>query len=365
MKKLTRYLMIFLAVMTASCEKAPVDSTSTGIELVPPLGYISFRTDVATKTPIITSLKGQTFGVFGFSYSNTTDWGTARAVASPDIFQNMAVTCDENGVPSYDADAGIAGKQLTPWNLLKLYSFFAYYPYGNSNVVFNNELKTDLPIVTYTLPLDSSPVNPDNLVDLMTAHAIDHDPVKDAVVSFNEEYTEGAPVAKFQHRLFCIEVVSQNFNDNTNELIRNPKLVISNLKYKSISVPLQRGDSKFSPTMVERPAGDITFDITETTDAAITVHAQNDPAYTGPVSVSGTKNVMLIPQERLEGKVVFELYNSETGVWESKSQLFESKINFEEGKKYTLSVNFTGDAIVIVLSEAGSWEPFSVNYEFA
>lgn len=359
--------MIFLAVMTASCEKAPVDNTSTGIELVPPLGYISFRTNVATKTPIITSLKGQTFGVFGFSYSNTTDWGTARAVASPDIFQNMAVTCDENGVPSYDTDAGVAGNQLTPWNLLKLYSFFAYYPYGNSNVVFNNELKTDLPIVTYTLPLGSNPVNPDDLVDLMTAHAIDHDPIKDAVVSFNEEYTEGGPVAKFQHRLFCIEVVSQNFNDDTNELIMNPKLVISNLKYQSISVPLQRGDSKFSPTMVERPtgSGNVTFDITETANAEITVYAQNAPEYTGPVAVSGTKNVMLIPQETMDGEVVFELYNSETRVWESKSQPFESKINFEEGKKYTLSVNFTGDAIVIVLSEAGSWEPFSVNYEFA
>lgn len=379
MKKLTKYIIISLASLAMSCERTPVDNPSAGIELLPPLGYITFNTDVATKAEIVNSLKGKSFGVYGFSYSNSTDWGTTRSVAFPDVFQNMKVTCDAGtGVPSYDADSVTVGKQLTPWNLLRYYSFFAYYPYGNDAVV-GSEMKNDVPTVTYTLPLSGNPVNPDNMVDLMTAHAIDRDPVKSAVVGFNEEYSDGAPVCEFQHRLFCLEVMSQNFNDNTDERIRNPKLVIDNLKYSQITVPLQKGDSKYSVTPLERPAdsGSLTFDISGanggaggTTDTEILVYAQNSAEYTGPVTLSGTRYVMLIPQERLLGKITFQLYDNDSESatyqqWVDFEQTFESKITFEEGTKYILSVNFTGDAIVIVLSEAGSWEPFTVNYEFA
>ncbi len=380
MKKLTKCILIFLAFLAVSCEKEFVDNTSTGIELVPPLGYISFRTNVATKTPIITSLRGESFGVFGFSYSNTTNWGTARAVSSPDVFQNLKVTCDENGVPSYDLNSNNEdGNQLMPWSLLKLYSFFAYYPYDKDYVpnsqgtitdtdrIIYNGISTDTPRITYNLPIDTNPVNPDILYDLMTAHSIDHNPVRDAVVSFNEKYTDGAMVAEFQHRLFCLEVVAQNFNDDNDIIIKEPELVISNLKYKSITVPLQRGDEKFNPTMQPRTTeGDIKFAITggvDLIDGGISVYAQNSSNYNGQVAVSGSKNVMLIPQENLTGQINFMMKEGET--WVSKSQKFSSNIHFEEGKKYTISLNFTGDAIVIVVSEAGSWEPFPVNYEFA
>lgn len=379
MKKLIKYAIICLACLALSCEKSPVGTASTGIELLPPLGYITFNTDVATKAEIVNSLKGKSFGVYGFSYSNSTDWGTTRSVAFPDVFHNMEVTCDaQTGVPSYDADSETSGMQLTPWNLLRYYSFFAYYPYGNPYVV-GSEMKNDVPTVTYSLPLSDNPVNPDNMIDLMTAHAIDRSPVKSAVVGFNEEYSDGAPVCEFQHRLFCLEVMSQNFNDNTNERIRNPKLVIDNLKYSQITVPLQKGDSKYFVTVLERPAdsGSLIFDVSGVnggaggTDATeIVVYAQNSAEYTGPVSLSGSRNVMLIPQERLSGMITFELYDNDSTSatyqqWVSFAQEFESKITFEEGTKYNLSVNFTGDAIVIVLSEAGSWEPFTVNYEFA
>ena len=374
MKKLVKYTTIlFLAFLTLSCEKAPIDNPSTGIGLVPPLGYITFNTDVATKAEIVNSLKGKSFGVYGFSYSNSTDWETTRSVSFPDVFQNMVVHCDpETGVPSYDLDSDIAGKQLTPWNLLKYYAFFAYYPYGNGNVV-GSEMKNDVPTVTYTLPLGENPVNPDNLVDLMTAHSIDRDPVKNAVVGFNEPYFDGTPACEFQHRLFCLEVMSQNFNDNKDERIRTPKLIIDNLKYNKIIVPLQKGDSKFSVTAQERPSsGSLTFDISGNNGGAggsgeeeILVYAQNSEYYTGPVSLSGTRNLMLIPQDRLSGQITFELYDATQNKWTAYTQNFESKITFEEGKKYTLSINFTGDSIVIVLSEAGSWEPFQVNYEFA
>lgn len=379
MRKLIKIqLILFLAFLTQACEEASVDP-STGTELVPSLGYITFNTDVATKAEIVNSLKGKSFGVYGFSYPNSTDWGTTRPVSFPDIFQNMEVECDEDtGVPYYDADSENDGNQLIPWNLLKYYAFFAYYPYGNQYVV-GTEMKNDVPTVTYTLPLDGNPINPDNMVDLMTAHAIDRDPVKSAVVSFDEPYVDDTPVCEFQHRLFCIEVISQNFNDNMDEKIKNPKLVIDNVKYSQITVPLQKGDSKIPVTAVERPAGSgsLTFDISGasggaggSSDSEIVVYAQNSAEYSGPVTLSGTRSVMLIPQERLSGKITFQLYdnNSESptyGDWVNFEQKFESKITFEEGRKYNLSVNFTGDAIVIVLSEAGSWEPFTVNYEFA
>ena len=380
MKKLVKYTTIlFLASLTLSCEKTPVDKSSTGIELVPPLGYITFNTTVSTKAEMVNSLKGKSFGVYGFSYSNSTNWGTTRPVAYPDVFQNMIVTCDATtGVPSYDASSE-DGVQLVPWNLLRYYSFFAYYPYADGSKVVASENKNDVPTVTYTLPLSENPVNPDNMVDLMTAHALDRDPVTSAVVGFNEPYADDTPVCEFQHRLFCLEVVSQNFNDNKDEKIKNPQLVINNLKFSKIIVPLQKGDSKYPVTTVERSSGPgaLTFDIAGenggaggSKDSEIIVYAQNSPDYKGPVTLSGTRNVMLIPQESLSGKITFELYDNDINSatyqkWVSFEQAFESKVLFEEGSKYTLSVNFTGDAIVIVLSEAGSWESLPVNYEFS
>jgi hypothetical protein len=43
---------------------------------------------------------------------------------------------------------------------------------------------------------------------------------------------------------------------------------------------------------------------------------------------------------------------------------FESDLNFEEGKKYTIVLSFTGKTVVIAIAEAGSWESHTVTYEF-
>lgn len=367
-------MLMLLAAAFVSCEKPSLES-STDIELIPEAGYIRFSTGVATKAPIIQNLRGQNFGVLGYNYGYSTKWSVARPLATPDLFYNLPVNCAaENGVCTYDINASEDGNQLKPWDLTKKYSFFAYYPMANNlnGVSISAQTAVNMPAVTYALPLKSQSegeVDPDALIDLMTAYAIDKT-AGDGTVGFT-----------FQHRLFCIEVLAQNFNttntitnaDGTttdidaDETISNLKLTIDNLAYKGVTVPMMKGDS--APVKVASDKGAVDFRLlSESESVKIPSHDESE----GAVSLSGVggdKVMMLVPQDasgnnqELTGRLSFDLTNS-VGTKETVTREFTSDINFQEGKKYTIVVSFTGKTIVIALAESGAWEPYSVNYEF-
>ena len=245
-------MFVLLALAIASCEKPSLDSP-TDVELVPEAGYIRFSTGVATKAPMIENLRGKSFGVFGYTYGYSTKWDNAKALARPQLFYNQVVACSGEGVCTYDINSSVEGNQLKPWDLSQKYTFFAYYPM----VAQGNGISTSgagavgMPTVTYTLPLKSQgegEVNPDTLQDLMTAYAVDKT-AGDGKVGFT-----------FQHRLFCIEVLSQNFNTtkmvkdknengedieveiDADEKISDLTLTIDNLAYQSLTVPMMKGD---------------------------------------------------------------------------------------------------------------------------
>lgn len=374
---------MLLAAALVSCEKPSFES-STDIEIIPEAGYIRFSTGVATKAPIIQNLREKSFGVLGYNYGYSTRWDVARPLATPEIFYNLPVACATNGVCTYDLNASQEGNQLEPWSLTKMYSFFAYYPMAdvNNGVSISAQSAVNMPTVTYNLPLvgnaNGAEVNPDDLIDLMTAYAIDKT-AGDGNVGFT-----------FQHRLFCIEVLAQNFNtQNTrkdangnpvkdadgkdvmidaDETISNLKLTIDNIAYKGVTVPMMKGDSE--PVKVANDKGAVDFRLLSSTESVLVrSHDEGSSA----VSLSGTDGsniVMLVPQTaaaaeggKLEGSLTFNLTNS-AGDSQTVTGDFSSDIDFQEGKKYTIMVSFTGDTIVIALAESGSWEPYSVNYEF-
>ena len=173
---------------------------------------------------------------------------------------------------------------LEQWSLGSKYSFFAYFPMTGVTVTDQNTV--DAPRITYNLPLGTSPIDPDDLIDLMTAYSIDQTAKGSGQVDFT-----------FQHRLFCISVLAQNFNNDVEEddnvtteadqTISDLKLTITNLKYEALTVPMQKGDGKIAPVYTPKSVDSdqkpvpfsATFDLSSSGSQTITVPSHDD--YTG------------------------------------------------------------------------------------
>ena len=343
MKKIYTYLLALLAVVSVSCEKTGIDS-STEVELAPQGGYIRFSTKVSTKAPLLTNLRGTNFGVLGYKYTYSTNWETARATAAPSIFYDQTVRCDSDGVCTYDINTIDAGDQLKSWELTSKYAFFAYYPQknGTNGITISREEVTNTPTVNYVLPLSDNPVLPENLCDLMTAYSVD------------ETAGGGTVGLTFQHRLFCIDVLVQNFNDK-DESISNLTLTINNLKYQSVTLPM-KNDPETTVVYGELPNNQKikVFRLIDNDDDPVTVSGNS-----GQISLSEgdlvDRKIMLIPQnEGIKGTVTFA----------EKNYDFSFPNEMKEGRKYNLVINFTGSTIVIATAEAGAWESVEVKHEF-
>ena len=104
MKRYIKFAFIAVTVlMFASCEQETQPTYPNG-ELPIHHGYMQFSTEVSTRSDLATNMRGRDFGVLGYSYSYTTDWDAARSLATPDIFYDLEVSCNANGVCTYDND---------------------------------------------------------------------------------------------------------------------------------------------------------------------------------------------------------------------------------------------------------------------
>lgn len=168
---------------------------------------MQFSTEVSTRAQLATNMRGKDFGVIGFQYSSTTDWGTAKSTATPmSDFFNQKVSCGSQGTCTYDVNGTKDGDQYKQWEKNK-YAFFAYYPYGREGIELSNSSLSNTPYLTYTYPwadrtrvsvYDST--NDYGMYDLMTAEDIDCDGSRN--VKFD-----------FKHRLFAIEILANNYNE--------------------------------------------------------------------------------------------------------------------------------------------------------
>lgn len=235
MKKSLTYILLLGAMLgTVSCDKQNGGST-----FADPWehfgGYMQFATGVnngisITRGALVDNVRiaGFSFGVRGYIYDNTTSWDIYKngSNASPNLFDgapahNLQVSY-ENGVWSYDSDGDANTVNDKPWDATKLYSFFAYAPYkpnGNTDgLSLSGANYVGTPYIDYTYAWKSQAANSsqnpimvpgnDDIVDLMTAHAND--------VSGQS----GSPIGlDFEHRLFGIEVLANNYNENYFKLI--------------------------------------------------------------------------------------------------------------------------------------------------
>ena len=404
--------------MFASCEQE-VQPTYPNGELPIFRGYMQFSTEVSTRSDLATNMRGRDFGVLGYSYPYTTNWETARSLATPDTFYDLKVSCGSNGVCTYDNDGNAQnGAQLTPWDATKWYTFFAYYPHNGKGITLTKQNVTNTPYLTYEYAwlkdaadgIDINVCRNDQMFDLMTAESADNDGTTNVGLNF-------------KHRLFAIEVLANNYNESEFEMVQkvdeegnpvvdkegNPVMVvkrdeeglpilakdadgnvisdksqvikgmtltIKGLTHTSMTIPLSMRSDEMEK-IEYYPSGDgatyplqnkeVMFHIQ---NKEVTIPAFNDPQSDGrgegvATSISklgcaeGDGYLMFIPQNHsLEFTVN----------WTNAPSNFERKINptinFEAGKLYQIIINFVGEGITIALIEAGAWDYQTVTHTF-
>lgn len=204
-----------VAALFSSCEQEYTAGTDWGDwEIF--RGYMQFSTGVSSRAQLATNLRGREFGVFGYQYNTTTTWQYAKATATPNVFYKQKVECDANGSCTYDVDNNTNGDQYKQWEESH-YSFFAYHPYGGSGITFSGQNDVNTPMLNYTYGwLKSTNQRIDatassDIFDLMTAEHIDADGSTNVGLDF-------------KHRLFAIEVLANNYNENIYEYDEVPVL---------------------------------------------------------------------------------------------------------------------------------------------
>ena len=366
------YLYIVALLVFVSCQKEPQESQ-------PPThlgGYVTFSTGVETKTPMNMNMREKDFGVVAFSY--TSSWEAYRSSNSPDFFHNQMVSCDQNGICIYDIDSNNTGNQVKQWDLSKLYSFFAYYPMSNHDQIsISEESKVDVPLVKYIYPFGTPDAQGNvnitvpsnvNLVDLMTASSTDQTGKGTGNVKFN-----------FEHRLFCFEIIANNYNDDVKDSngnitesaaidIKNLKLKIEGLEYDSMVVPMTPSETitekEKEETWTKNAPSSVTYILSDaSTTATIPSFNNGGTSFSLSENCSATKDgyLMLIPQES-EITGTFTWDNMPSG--DDVTTTFTTNLDFKAGNKYSIAINFAGDAITIAIIEEGAWLPQPVYIEF-
>lgn len=344
MWKYIKYLAISLAILT-SCQKLALSPETDGT--FSDAGLISFSTRIKTKAPIITSLNGKDFGVYGYKFSPLTNWNTVKLESTPNVFSQLKVSSDQNGACSYSVNTQTAINGREQWILDQRYAFFAYYPYSASSISLSSNTTRSTPYISYTLPISGGSADPDNLIDIMTAEVVDYRANQGTVVKF-----------EFDHRLFCIELYAQNFNTESVK-ITDLSMNISGIHYNKAQIFMD----KYVETI---PSSTLTTG-THSARFPIFTNSMTLESEDGLTSISGTKNIVLIPQDSSKSgatgltiEVKFKKDNSNDYITRSSTYY----VNFQEGLKYSLTVNFIGDDVVLVNAAPKAWDSKDVTHTF-
>lgn len=386
-------MLMFVAALTG-CEQKILfdDDKNEHIYQLPENGYIFFNSAISNNTRgslITTPYLQQNFGVIGYQWDYTdanANWETQEQI-KPNLFANthQQVTY-ANNVHSYTP--------IREWETGKRYAFFAYYPYSNSAIVVSGADVEHTPYLTYTLPTD-----PAEMLDIMTASAIDMD----------YSSSQGGIVnLAFKHRLSAIDVQMLNLNDpyltDGNSLpvyikVTDMNITFNNLRYNTAKLYIDNttpGHNDEFTTNGEGVEQEYTL-FTELTEHIPPVETGANVTY-----VTSGNPLIVIPQtaedESFTGDTIYKkfLYGTlsfnyqylinEDGTYsnvtsdliktndegeyigegeykeEGENGYIEREIRFNisrdllPGRRYTLLLTFTRNATTIDILKDGDWD---------
>ena len=287
-----KYILLAAVLLAISCEQPEQPSINLG-ELPIHRGYMQFSTGVSSRAQLAESMRGRSFGVLGYKYSATTTWEAAKVLATPSVFYDQMVTCADNGTCSYDAYPD-SDKSLKEWEEGN-YSFFAYHPFDGVGIELSGSTTTNTPTLTYTygwlnptsqdgwFETDFETMdNKGNVVefdivklcdptapvfDLMTAEAID------------VNSSDGSVNMNFKHRMFALEVLANNYNENTEgtydarQSIDDLVLTLEGLQHSTMTIPMSMQSGEAVPVYGGTAPGTCSFLIN---DKKVVVPAFNE-----------------------------------------------------------------------------------------
>lgn len=345
------YLIILLLPLVNGCTKTDSSPTLEKFDR-----YIFFSQGVETKASLIenkANLDGQTFGVVGFKYDNTSSWDAVKTSATPNVFRDATGNLVETEMLTCSADGTATYAPIQGWLNTKKFSFFAYYPFENQNVTLVNLDGTPYtggtPAIKYTMNPNSFQ---SSMVDVMTAPG----QTDKYWISSSDNNTNNSDIRfQFAHCLACLGLNVKN--SSSGEItIKSVTLVVDGIKYTSVTIPL---DASVSETYAG-PGRDYEglYLMLKDTEKTVTETGKeiSDKLIFIPQSEPISIVRLLITFQRKYGEVVKpeETFITQTPI----------TTNLEKGKKHILYVNFM-ELNTYVMLKSGNWDDGpNVNHEF-
>lgn len=284
--------------------------------------------------------------------SGSVSWDTKKELCRPHLFHDVPVTY---------SDGECTYAPLQPWDSAAnyQYTFFAYYPYGNSyngtDTCFTVESgQGDLgsPSVKFSMPFNGG--------DTLTP--LDDSRVPDAMVAMAEDVTRGTNgmvELNFRHILTGLNFQINNYNEDPQNPGTGDRLIVHSLKlrgtfYKSFVMNYDDGwecpaGETFSGTYTLLPDG--SDKVVEAQDEGLLI--EKTLLFVSGQNSEGAATGYLGPYVKLEIKYTF-------GDSREKTQWISRPENFLPvgGTVYTSQLNFIGNAFVlnIIVDNNYQWE---------
>lgn len=373
--KQTGWIMVALVLWMVGCTQDEVLEQSD----VPAEGYIYFNTETDSRAELVTDMENKQFAVTAFNY--TSDWNTAKAKATPNVFHNQLIKWEDNK-HTYDTNNATSGNQLKAWEGGKRYTFFAHYPHQSqhTNIAISSAATENTPYITYTL-------DPNNMVDVMTASLFDTD-----------NTTSNAVGLTFKHRLVAMDIQARNLID---PVIINGKETPVHIKLTSLAMKFTNQKYNQATIWLDESMGIETLKAVNNWSTTqnysiipngknITLEPMGD-ASDEDASINVTdyfgSTLIFLPQEGtnasdcLQGQVSFTYeYVKADGSSFKNNELKDEQghkiepqtapINFTTGKemvagrKYAFQMNFSRTMVTIGIVEQGEWTDKNIDIEF-
>ena len=354
--------LVIGALLASACSDDEIAGLPTFADTAIEFGAPSVGVEVGTRGPVNQLPDGASFGVFGYCLAQTSPsdqtlntasgnqvWDYKKQLCRPEVFYNQQVTYNQ-GVCTYTPPEQWYAP--TDYN----YSFFAYYPYGNTfqgNTFFTTSTTATTlgaPKVEFSIPFDSTdettPLDDSKVPDAMVAQSID--------VTRNT----GQVQLNFLHILTGLNFQVNNYNVDENGNPGNP-VTIHSLKlrgkfYKSVQINFDQGydfpDETFHGT----------YTILDDSDKDVTVNGLES------VSKIGDKTLLLVSNlnktstdDGYLGQLSLDIVYS-FGDSQRRSRSFPRPENFlpSGGTIYTAQLNFIGDSFVLnfIVDNNQQWE---------
>ena len=336
------YIALVVASLSflAACTERPVDPVPSGPEASH--SYIFFEPEVIESVESRAALvsgtsfpkeEGSAFGVMGYTGSPL-----ASVFADPGIAE-----------VSWDGQA-YTYEGLAIWHGLAVHNFYAYYPYSlSSGTVVQN---SGNPYITYT-----QPENEATMQDILTAYT-----------SLTSKDGPAVPLG-FHHRLWALDVIIENSQSYPADKPYSSTMTVNSISLKLNDYPTgaQVYLDKKTSTILNNEPKDFTYRIPVNESNATIPDASVKDDSGNSLNFGKYGPLLFLPVE--SGSFKYDLtisYKDATGKDASFSTgLKTSKVKFEEGKRYTLTIKKTNDQFVVgSYFDAGNWTDASVNHTF-